>query len=159
MLFLLYRSTSYIDSCSMIRQNYIMWHWIIWPITRHYTFWGGTTIWPRSNYSTPIPCDSTCQSLQIPIFQEGTAKVFQIRQLTPEMRLNNSEYTPGIVSGVGSQEIWITVLDHVCTVFKLSLHNNLMSVLQLQRNIPQNTPTKRQQMKLRYCISLCQCNL
>ena len=130
--------TSYIDSCSLIGQNYIMWHWIIWPIIHHYTFWGvrGTIIWPRSNDSTPISCDSTCQSLRIPILQEGTANVFWIRQLMLGMRLNNSENTPGIISGVGSQEIRITVLDHVCKVFKLSLHNNSMLVLQLQRNIP-----------------------
>ena len=70
--------TSYIDSCSLNGQNYIMWHWIIWPIIHHYTFWWvrGTIILPRSNDSTPILCNSSCQSLRIHILQEGTAKVF-----------------------------------------------------------------------------------
>ena len=29
-----------IASCSLIGQNYIMWHWIIWLIINHNTFWG-----------------------------------------------------------------------------------------------------------------------
>ena len=57
-----------------------------------------------------------------------------------EMRLNNSEYTPGIIPGVCIQKI--TVLDNVYKVFKLSLRNNSMSVLQLQRNVPRNTSNR-----------------
>ena len=38
-------------------------------------------------------------------FKRAQQRYFKFRKMTLGMRLNNSEYTPGIISGVDSQEI------------------------------------------------------
>ena len=72
--------------------------------------------------------DSTCQSLHNHILQERTT-IKGIVKWTVDAgeRLRNWEYTSDmIISIVGSQEVWVTVLEHVCKVFEFSLHNNSM---------------------------------